>query len=111
MRYDDETTAAARSACKSVVQHRLSKGTGQKWNIKIGYPSLQITSKPMQVDWMSVLDLSKPYDRALFVSALVAMVRIIRRLVQSLPAEEFRRTILQPIDRGHGVTIQFLTDR
>lgn len=65
----------------------------------------------MQVDWMNVLDLCEPYHRALFVSALVAMVRIIRRLVLSLPAEEFRRSILLPIDRGHGVSIQFLGDR
>ena len=65
----------------------------------------------MQVDWMEVLDLREPYNRALFVSALVAMVRIIRRLVLSLPAEEFRRMILQPMDRGNGVSIQFLGDR
>jgi hypothetical protein len=65
----------------------------------------------MQVDWMNVLDLRGPYHRALFVSAIVAMFRIIRRLVLALPAEEFRRSILKPIDRGHGVTIQFLNNR
>jgi hypothetical protein len=65
----------------------------------------------MKVDWMDVLDLCKAYDRALFVSALVTMVSIIRRLLKSLPAEEFRRAILRPIDGRHGVSIQFLGDR
>ncbi len=60
---------------------------------------------------MNVLDLIEPYHRALFVSALVAMVRIIRRLILSLPAEEFRRTLLRPIDQGNGVSIRFLGDR
>lgn len=60
---------------------------------------------------MDILNLCKPYNRALFVSALVTMARIIRRMILSLPAEEFRPGILRTIDRGNGVSIQFLGDR
>ncbi|CAL8466446.1 g5982 [Coccomyxa elongata] len=64
-----------------------------------------------QVDWMGVLDLVEHCNRAMFVSALVAMVGIIRRLVGKLPPDEFRRKLLYIEDRGHGVAIQFLGDR
>lgn len=58
-----------------------------------------------------MLDLVEHSNRAKFVSALVTMVGIIRRLVGKLPPDEFRRKILYVEDRGHGVAIQFLGDR
>ncbi len=83
----------------------------RKMEQKVGFFNFTDYFTATQVDWMGVLDLSMPFDRALFVSALVAMVKIIKCLVKVLPDWEFWRTILKPHDRGHGVTLSYFGDR
>jgi hypothetical protein len=91
------------------MQHRLPRhGAELQHKIKPFFSTDDF--KAMKVDWMDMLILCDPNDHALFVSSLVAMIRIIRRLLKSLPAEEFRRTIFRTINQGDRVSMQFLKD-
>jgi len=65
----------------------------------------------MQVAWQSVLDLRDVYERAIHLTALVNMARIVRHIVKALHPTEFRFKFLRPVDRGSGVFITFLSNR